>query len=314
MQVASRVEEKEIRCELSVLALQDEMITLPFEKFTFQRLSHPWSQLWQMECLPKILQSNLDWPQKQPLSSSKSNFSLISKLFSQNTVAWKYLQNSLGQKSKPCFLAQPRFSNRVSPALCLLHTCEPKSKFKFKPLIWTALNPNVHFFSFCCHWNFQISLLHSAILTFAECAIYKHVHNSNMLVYCCCVMFANKPYAYFILHYVLLCIIYVTNYISHFQDDCTYCNMDCMRYLQMQYTHLAYTLCILWDCCTNCNQLGSVWSQSLLLKHCQHIAHIFQANVLPMFRMQYFCNNVIFATPICNTFLSNKDIWSRIRF
>ena len=78
--------------------------------------------------------------------------------------------------------------------------------------------------------------------------------------------------------------------------------------------HLAYTLCILWDCCTNCNQLGSVWSQSLLLKHCQHIAHIFQANVLPMFRMQYFCNNVIFATPICNTFLSNKDIWSRIRF
>ena len=142
------------------------MNTLPcFEKFTFRRLSHPWSQLWQMECLPKILQSNLDWPQKQPLSSSKSNFSLISKLFSQNTVAWKYLQNSLGQKSKPCFLAQPRFSNRVSTALCLLHTCEPKSKFKFNPLIWTALNPNVHFFSFCCHWISQISLLHSSILT-----------------------------------------------------------------------------------------------------------------------------------------------------
>ena len=80
------------------------------------------------------------------------------------------------------------------------------------------------------------------------------------------------------------------------------------------YTPGICTLCILWDCCTNCNQLGSVWSQSLLLKHCQHIAHTFQANVLPMFRMQYFCNNVIFATPICNTFLSNKDIWSRIRF
>jgi len=77
-------------------------------------------------------------------------------------------------------------------------------------------------------------------LRIAECAIYKHVHDSNMLVYCCCVMFANKPYTYFILHYVLICIIYVTNYISHFQDDCTYCNMDCMRYLQMQYTHLAY--------------------------------------------------------------------------
>ena len=80
------------------------------------------------------------------------------------------------------------------------------------------------------------------------------------------------------------------------------------------YTPGICTLCILWDCCTNCNQLGSVWSQSLLLKHCQHIAHTFQANVLSMFRMQYFCNNVIFATPICNTFLSNKDIWSRIRF
>ena len=78
------------------------------------------------------------------------------------------------------------------------------------------------------------------------------------------------------------------------------------------YTPGIWTLCILWDCRTNCNQLGSVWSQSLLLKHCQHIAHTFQANVLPMFRMQYFCNNVIFATPICNTFLSNKDIWSRI--
>ena len=172
--------------------------------------------------------------------------------------------------------------------------------FTFSAFVVTEI-----FRSLCC-------ILQS--LRIAECAIYKHVHNSNMLVYCCCVMFANKPYAYFILHYVLLCIIYVTNYISHFQDDCTYCNMDCMRYLQMQYTHLAYTLCILWDCCTNCNQLGSVWSQSLLLKHCQHIAHIFQANVLPMFRMQYFCNNVIFATPICNTFLSNKDIWSRIRF
>merc|ERR1712113_1382482 len=48
-------------------------------------------------------------------------------------------------------------------------------------------------------------------------------------------MLANKPCAYFILHY-LLCIIYVTNYILHFQDDFTYCNMDCMRYLQMQYT------------------------------------------------------------------------------
>ena len=80
------------------------------------------------------------------------------------------------------------------------------------------------------------------------------------------------------------------------------------------YTPGICTLCILWDCCTNCNQLGSVWSQSLLLKHCQHIAHTFHANVLPMFRMQYFCNNVIFATPICNTFLSNKDIWSRICF
>ena len=80
------------------------------------------------------------------------------------------------------------------------------------------------------------------------------------------------------------------------------------------YTPGICTLCILWDCCTNCNQLGSVWSQSLLLKHCQHVAYSFQSNVLTMFRMQYFCNNVIFATPICNTFLSNKDIWSRIRF
>ena len=80
------------------------------------------------------------------------------------------------------------------------------------------------------------------------------------------------------------------------------------------YTPGICTLCILWDCCTNCNQLGSVWSQSLLLKHCQHVAYSFQSNVLTMFRMQYFCNNVIFATPICNTFLSNKDIWSRICF
>ena len=40
---------------------------------------------------------------------------------------------------------------------------------------------------------------------------------------------------------------------------------------------------------------------------------LFSTNVLPMFRMQYFCNNVRFATPICNTFLLNKDIWSRIK-
>ena len=61
MQVASRVEEKEIRCELSVLALQDEMITLPFEKFTFQVLSHDLSFDKERESLPKtILQSNLD--------------------------------------------------------------------------------------------------------------------------------------------------------------------------------------------------------------------------------------------------------------
>ena len=93
--------------------------------------------------------------------------------------------------------------------------------FTFSAFVVTEI-----FRSLCC-------ILQS--LRIAECAIYKHVHNSNMLVYCCCVMFANKPYAYFILHYVL-CIIYVTNYISHFQDDCTYCNMDCMRYLQMQYT------------------------------------------------------------------------------
>ena len=83
-------------------------------------VSHLWSQLWQMECLPKILQSNLDWPQKQPLSSSKSNFSLISKLFSQNTVAWKYLQNSLGQKSKPCFSLNP-VSVIASVQLCVFY-------------------------------------------------------------------------------------------------------------------------------------------------------------------------------------------------
>ena len=104
----------------------------------------------------------------------------------------------------------------------------------------------------------------------------------------------------------------MTNYISHFQDDFTYCNMDCMRYLQMQFTldimHFVRLL----------HQLQSAGfrlkSKPPLLKHCQHIAHTFHADMLSMFRMQYFCNNVIFATPICNTFLSNKDIWSRIRF
>ena len=114
-------------------------------------------------------------------------------------------------------------------------------------------------------------------LRIAECAIYKHMHNSNMLVYCCCVMFANKSYAHFILQYVL-CMIYLTNYILHFQDECTYCNMDCIRYLQMQYTHLAYTLCI----CEIVAPIAISWVPSEVKASSSNIANILPTLFTPM--------------------------------
>ena len=58
---------------------------------------------------------------------------------------------------------------------------------------------------------------------------------------------------------------------------------------------------------TNCNEQEAASNIDNIL------STFFHANVLPMFRMQYFCNNVRFATtPICNTFLLNKDIWSKV--
>ena len=65
---------------------------------------------------------------------------------------------------------------------------------------------------------------------------------------------------------------------------------------------------------SNCNQLDAMSAVKVASNIDNILSPLFATNVLPMFRMQYFCNNVRFATtPICNTFLLNKDIWSRKR-
>lgn len=171
------------------------MITLPFKKFTFQVLSHDLSFDKERESLPKnILQSNLDWPPKPTTLKQRllwHHFVTLSlTLWYQKTASVK----------PPQFLAQPpllNISKCQSGFVSFIYTFESKSWFKFefylilefKIWIWSTLNSNCHFFSFCCHWQLSSSLrLQSSMPHILQYAKFAHMHNMQI---CICIRYAD---------------------------------------------------------------------------------------------------------------------------
>jgi len=184
MQVASRVEEKR-NYMLTFCSRPSGWNDHTAIQEVHISSSVPWSQFWQRKG-----KSSKNYPPIKSWLTSKANHpqaktTLASFCNSLSHTLW-YQKTAV---KPPQFLAQPpllNISKCQSGFVSFIYTFESKSWFKFefylilkfKIWIWTTLNSNCHFFSFCCHWQLSSSLrLQSSMPHILQYARFAYMHN-----------------------------------------------------------------------------------------------------------------------------------------